>query len=133
MVRLALVGLVGFALATPAAATRGVPSRTLEGFKSEQVFAFAYRNPTEAIHADPRFEPEQHNPSIHIDWTRDGAGRLWADVIYRNPDTEIYREKNERFEFAQREDGDWNMVGSWSRWKCLGAESKEWTTEPCEA
>ena len=128
MKRLALAMLL---LAVPASATRGVPSEALDGFKSEQVFGLIYRNPADAIQADPRFEPEQRNPSISIVWTRDDVGHLWADVVLQNPDTGIFREMNKRFEFSERDDGQWQMVGYWSRWKCLANTNPEWTTEAC--
>ncbi|WP_157058327.1 hypothetical protein [Altererythrobacter epoxidivorans] len=107
-------------------------SDPLDGFRAEQVSTMIVKNPTDAIGADPRFEPEQSNPSISIDWTRDDSAHLWADVIYQNPDTGIYRERNERFEFARRDDGDWNMVGSWSRWKCLNSDGDDWSTQECQ-
>ena len=124
--------LLAFALANPAAATQSRMSEPLDGFKAEQVLAVTFRNPADAIMADPRFEPEQTEPSIEIVWTRDGQMNLWADVVYRNPDTGIYREKNERFQFRESENGGWLMIGSWARWKCLGQVSETWTTEQCD-
>jgi len=123
--------LVGVLLASPAMASLGPVSDPLDGFQAEQVDAVIIRNPADAIGADPRFEAEQVDPSIEVNWTRGPDGHLWADVTYRNPDTGIFSWMNERFEFAEREDGDWDMVGRWKRWKCLESASIEWTTERC--
>ncbi|MDM8011535.1 MAG: hypothetical protein QUV08_11285 [Parasphingorhabdus sp.] len=118
-------------MASPALASLGPISKPLVGFKSQQVDAIVYRNPVDAIGVDPRFEPEQINPSISVTWNRDNQGHLWADVIYKNPDTGILIFKNDRFEFAERQDGDWDMVGRWSRWKCRGSGEQDWTTNEC--
>ena len=106
-------------------------SRPLEGFVAEQTGCALFRNPTEAIDADPRFEPEQIDPSITIEWTRAADGHLWADVVLRNPDFGKFAAKNERIELAQAGNGDWQIVGRWSRWKCIGYATGGWTTEAC--
>ena len=126
------VGMIGFIIAAQATTSDGASmSQPLAGFEAEPIIAIKYRNPAEAIGVDPRFEPEQSNPRIVVEWSRDEAGHLWADVVYRNPDTGIFREKNERFEFVERPDGDWDMIGSWSRWKCLESKSDQWSTKDC--
>lgn len=86
--------------AAPISASMGQTSAELTGFEAQQVAAAVFKNPSDAIHADPRFEPEQADPLISIVWTRDNQGHIWADLVYRNPDTGIFAFMNERFEFS---------------------------------
>ncbi len=126
-----LLALSALLVASPANATRMTQSQPLDGFKPEMVTTFIFKNPADAIGADPRFEPEQIDPSIRIKWTRDSEGFLWADVNYTNPDTGIYREKNERFKFSREDEGGWTMIGHWARWKCIGSNRPDWTLKAC--